>query len=77
MMWRPSWCLGQHAESLEHETAWQCIVCSARAWEGAVQVGINQERVRFSSVRSIGNPDDDVRNVAVGFVQSFTHHVEA
>jgi len=77
MMWGPPRCLGQNAESLEHEATWQCIVCSARAWKGTVQVGINQERVGFSGVRSIGNPYDDVRNVAIGFVQPFTHHVEA
>ena len=53
MVWRPPWCLGQHPESLEHDAAWQGIVGSARTWKGAVQVGIHQERVQFSSIRSI------------------------
>ena len=77
MVWRPPWCLGQHAESLKHEATWQCIVSSAGARKGTVQVGIDQERMRFSSIRSIGDANDNVGNVAIGFVQSFTHHIKA
>ena len=53
MVWRPPWGLGHHAESFEHDSAWERVVRSTGAGKGAVQVGINQDRVSFSGIRSV------------------------
>ena len=68
MLWRPPWRLSQHAESFEHDATRQRVVSSTRTWKGAVQVGVDQDRVCFPSIGSIRNPYDDIGKVTVGLV---------
>ena len=73
---RPPRGVREHAYNVEHDADGECVVRRAGTRQGAIEMCADQYGMRFSLGGAIGHAYDDVSEVSVGLVKSFTHHVK-
>ena len=62
----------QYANALQHYTDSKRVICGAWTGQGAVQVCVDENRIRLAGVRTVRNANNDVRKIAVAERRSKT-----